>query len=487
MYFELEPLSAQYFKISARRPAVKQLQVDWSSIAGEPGIEVQAVIYKAGGSWEYKDYSGKSRATLCVNLQANPSIEAWFVVSNKDRTKPAAGDVLWEGLAAKTAACDCQYPAGDYCWAGLRGVGSQFADPFEAFAWAISGSGAVAGISTEDAFRDRRATIWQDGRRHVLGGLFGVDYSVAFDVNDAGDAVGTSIDFDIDFDSGAQRAFLWRQGSMYDLGSLTGLASTRALGINKTGLIVGDGTSGGSRQVVIWKDCGPTPPTMQFGCTVLTPSSGSGVDVNDRGEVLIGSWPWDRSASTYPLGELPGPELATVFDVATQAFRPIASNVFASAINQRGDVVVVEQIGTFTNPPERSPPATSPIYRSRVHHANGSASVLPCPGSCEAFVINNLGSVVGWADDLGDQFIGFPVTWDQNGVVSPLPQYLPVGEFLQGAAILEPLGINSAGQIVGRGFLGSIGIGFELPRSSEASPHGSGCPSSGPRGTIPRG
>ena len=94
-------------------------------------------------------------------------------------------------------------------------------------AFAINSMGQVVGIS--EAASGTRAFLWQDGVMTDLDVLSpGHDYSIAHDINDAGDVVGQS-------DS---RAFLYSGGIMTDLGTLGGDYGI-ADGINDSGHIVG--------------------------------------------------------------------------------------------------------------------------------------------------------------------------------------------------------------------------------------------------------
>jgi probable HAF family extracellular repeat protein len=80
-------------------------------------------------------------------------------------------------------------------------------------------------------------TEWSDGRVMDLGGPPGSTLSLAFSVNDAGQAVGYS-----NFSNG-QFATEWSDGRVIDLGGLPGSTSSFALSINDHGQAVGD--SGG--------------------------------------------------------------------------------------------------------------------------------------------------------------------------------------------------------------------------------------------------
>src|SRR5205807_6212417 len=102
---------------------------------------------------------------------------------------------------------------------------------------AVNELGQIVGESTNDDFRNPRATLWENGTMTDLGSLGG-GTAFANDLNEAGQIVGGTADA-----SGYQRAFLWENGVMTDLGVQP---DGSALAINDNGQIVG--TMNGERQ-----------------------------------------------------------------------------------------------------------------------------------------------------------------------------------------------------------------------------------------------
>jgi hypothetical protein len=78
------------------------------------------------------------------------------------------------------------------------------------------------------------AIEWSGGTIINVGGLPGATAGVAFSINDAGHAVGSSIMPTTIY------ATEWSDGSVIDLGGLSGFTFSEALGINSAGEVVGD-------------------------------------------------------------------------------------------------------------------------------------------------------------------------------------------------------------------------------------------------------
>jgi probable HAF family extracellular repeat protein len=95
------------------------------------------------------------------------------------------------------------------------------------------------------------ALLWHKGSVKDLGSLGGLAGNIAFSINNSGDVVGVSdLSGDQTFD-----AFLWKNGKMHDLHTLPGDANSVALGINDIGDVVGVslGATGNIRPV-LWHD-----------------------------------------------------------------------------------------------------------------------------------------------------------------------------------------------------------------------------------------
>lgn len=101
-------------------------------------------------------------------------------------------------------------------------------------AYGINGAGIVVGKADTSVFGQTHAFAWADGQMQDLGTLGGAN-SLAYRVNDRGQAVGYS-------ETGAgtaRHAFLTTEGVMRDLGTLPGLDDSVAYDVNGAGEAVG--------------------------------------------------------------------------------------------------------------------------------------------------------------------------------------------------------------------------------------------------------
>ena len=101
----------------------------------------------------------------------------------------------------------------------------------DSLAWDINNRAQVVGrVGTTTGYH---AFLWENGTTTDLGTLGGV-YSVAYQVNDVGQVVGSSTDA-----SGTWHPFIWENGAMNALAIFPNDTGGEALGINDAGQIVG--------------------------------------------------------------------------------------------------------------------------------------------------------------------------------------------------------------------------------------------------------
>jgi probable HAF family extracellular repeat protein len=171
---------------------------------------------------------------------------------------------------------------------------------------AINNAGVAVGVTVNTSagnnFGNNYATEWNGGKVINLGGLPGFGYSVAWDVNDAGQVVGAS------GLRGPTEATEWNGGKVINLGGLPGSTDSEADSINNAGVAVGVSVVGGVIHATEWSG------RSIFNLGGLPGSTFSEArDINDAGQVVGASWiggvvyatEWS-GGSVIKLGGLPG-------------------------------------------------------------------------------------------------------------------------------------------------------------------------------------
>jgi probable HAF family extracellular repeat protein len=171
-----------------------------------------------------------------------------------------SGDVVGQSGTAEGTAHAFRWRQGVMTDLGtLDGFGSSGAN-------SVNGLGQVVGYSSSAATGENHAFFWQNGVMTDLGTLGG-PWSVAYDINDSRQVVGSSrVSAEDDM---VIHAFLWQNGVMADLGTLGGRTS-QAQGINADGDVVGwSETVDGVTHAVQWNqgvimDLGPFDGSQGF-------------------------------------------------------------------------------------------------------------------------------------------------------------------------------------------------------------------------------
>lgn len=289
-------------------------------------------------------------------------------------------------------------------------------------AFAINANGDVVGWSVGP--NGTRAFVYTNLREMVaLPGLPDRPRTLARDINDAGDIVGSANSGGVDLG----HAVFWAGGSVHaihDLGTLGTGAFSEAWGINNFGQIVGTSYINGSRVHGFLY-------TAATGLRDLTPDSdtGAALDINDTGQVTgyktafggYHAFRWD--GEFVDLGVLP--DFAHSFGSAINASGRVAGNVTSASGN-------TERLFRFTDGT-----GLQDLGGTGEHNAS--------------FGINALGQVVGcrgqrvqralrYTDEAGLQ--------DLNTLIDPS----------MGWVLLCAYDINDAGQIAGYAFNNNTGL-----------------------------
>lgn len=138
--------------------------------------------------------------------------------------------------------------AGSFIWTGGRFVSLETIEGSPAAVIALNDRGESVGFAAVgSSTRAKRAFLWKDDGSVQELGTLGGDETIAYDINDSGQVIGTSR-----ISTGEHHVFLWQNGVMTDLGPSSG---TGRMHINDAGQIVFEGHVSGDPDwhIVLWK------------------------------------------------------------------------------------------------------------------------------------------------------------------------------------------------------------------------------------------
>jgi probable HAF family extracellular repeat protein len=291
-------------------------------------------------------------------------------------------------------------------------------------------------------------------------GTLGGHQSVAYDINNVGQTVGTSTT-----SAGKFHAFIHQAGAMKDLGALSG-GTSEANAINDAGVVVGYSTLlSGAERAVRWQNGNK----MSLG--TLGGRNSRATDINEDG-VIVG-WSNTRSGETHAfvyqngvmkdIGTLGG-KFSFAFGI-NKAGKVVGSSTTTSAASSKdhafawvngrmqdlgnggtlfGEATAINSgriVGNFGPPPDAEGGELE-FQQPFIYAAGVFTRIATRQISSNAKDVNKDGIVVGFDEDERSE-TRTPDAWvrQSNGTL----QYLP--ELTVGAASAE--GINSFGTIVG--------------------------------------
>ena len=297
-----------------------------------------------------------------------------------------------------------------------------------AAAYAINDAGLVVG-SRYNAQNKQQAVVWDSqGSPTFLSDLWGGS-SMAAAINESGQAAGQAWNLGT-----TPQAVAWSRGAITTLATQNTRPSGNAVGINGQGIVAGNTASffGGGSQAVVWQGLDVTPLSNAGG------NSSVATGLNDAG--LVTGYVEGISGTFNPQAVVWQGSTATLLPNLTSSY----AYSIANAVNQAGVVVGAANTGISG-------------YIRAVVWRNGEVFALPAIGDADmARDINDLGVVVGSKDYNGGRHRA--ALWDtRTGMSTDLNLLLGAGFLPADITLIDAMGINNLGDIVGRSYNSTTG------------------------------
>lgn len=272
-----------------------------------------------------------------------------------------------------------------------------------------------------------RGFLFSDGQVIDLG-FAGDEYSVAFDINDHGQAVGYSGSHDYINNNGTFRAYLYSDGEIKEVNIFRGIKCTPKC-INNQGQIAG----------TYYDNNNESHNFILSGNQLTDLGSLSPMSMNNYGQVV------------GRIDDTPGYPYAALYSNGTITYLPtLGGNTLPWCINDKGQVVGYSRTTTTID--------HAFIYSDGIMTDIGA--LIDNNARSIAYCINNSGHVVGECN-LRDAEYG-PFLY-YNGTVTFLSSLIDPNS---GWLLVHATGINDLGQIVGSGYYDHKYVGFIMtPRN----------------------
>jgi probable HAF family extracellular repeat protein len=247
------------------------------------GTQQRAVLWENGTNLDLGTLGGSSAWASHINDQGQIIGQSFTSTGSSGQHTITDLDITWSR------------PIAGFLWQNgqmidLGNSGGTFVLPTR-----INNKGQIIGLMTIPGDSTYHPFLWTNGVLKDLG-TFGGASGQANDINELGEVVGGT-----KMATGARRAFLWRNGVLKNLGTI-GFHS-QAWGINAKSQVIGtSGANPGDYRAFLWEDNGNPMLDLNSLVPAGSPRLAYGIDINDRGEILVGGL---NEQSLYLLIPLP--------------------------------------------------------------------------------------------------------------------------------------------------------------------------------------